>query len=70
MCKIEAIQRAGGETTTCFNHINYDADLRVWDFIGNDSRSAETSARDPFGDTVHVYSVTINRANNVINDLK
>ena len=70
MCKIEAIQGAGGEATACFNHINYDADLRMWDFIGDDSRLAEMSARDPFGDTIHIFSVTINGAHKVIHDFK
>ena len=60
LCTTAATEVAGGENAACFNHRNCDADLRMWDFIGDDSRPAEMNAREPFADTIHVCSVTIN----------
>ena len=55
---IGATQGARGDTVAFFNHSNYDADLMMGrGVIGDDSRSAENSTRDPFNDTIHVFSV-------------
>ena len=60
LCTTAATEMAGGETAAYFNHRNCDADLRMRDFLGDDSRPAEMNARDTFADTINVCSVTIN----------